>query len=194
MPQRCSGQWQYNLLPPGVKPGVVSDCKKVDKSTSAVSAPAAPDTPLALGYCAAHSPALRFRDYVKKVALYRDHVAVQLPTRVVLYALDSSADDMDMQYRSAGKINQQLDCNLLVVASNHILLCQVSFSQGGVMLYLSQHQRLDFVLICSNRVSARGHTPECRLQLKVPCCMSVATSFFVPAPAAASPFFVCTSN
>jgi intraflagellar transport protein 122 len=50
---------------------------------------------------------------------------VQLPTRVVLYKLDSSADDMDMQYRSAAKINQKLECNLLVVTSNHILLCQV---------------------------------------------------------------------
>jgi intraflagellar transport protein 122 len=65
------------------------------------------------------------RDYVKKVAVYKDRVAVQLPSRVVLYKLDSTADDMDMQYRSAAKINQKLECNLLVVTSNHILLCQV---------------------------------------------------------------------
>jgi intraflagellar transport protein 122 len=57
--------------------------------------------------------------------VYKDRVAVQLPSRVVLYKLDSSADDMDMQYRSAAKINQKMECNLLVVASNHILLCQV---------------------------------------------------------------------
>jgi hypothetical protein len=43
----------------------------------------------------------------------------------VLYQLDPSADELDMQYRSSAKINQQLDCNLLVVASSHIILCQV---------------------------------------------------------------------
>eukprot|EP00878_Enallax_costatus_P032692 GHUV01035947.1.p1 GENE.GHUV01035947.1~~GHUV01035947.1.p1 ORF type:complete len:180 (+),score=45.40 GHUV01035947.1:482-1021(+) len=84
---------------------------------------------------------IKCRDYVKKVALYRDRVAVQLPTRVVLYALDSSADDMDMQYRSAGKINQKLDCNLLVVASNHILLCQVSDASVLQLHQLSRQQR-----------------------------------------------------
>ncbi|WIA11467.1 hypothetical protein OEZ85_011583 [Tetradesmus obliquus] len=67
---------------------------------------------------------IKCRDYVKKVAVYKDRVAVQLPSRVVLYKLDSSADDMDMQYHSAAKINQKLECNLLVVTSNHILLCQ----------------------------------------------------------------------
>jgi ferredoxin-like protein FixX len=70
------------------------------------------------------------RDYVKKVAVYKDRVAVQLPSRVVLYKLDSSADDMDMQYRSAAKMNQKMECNLLVVASNHILLCQVGCVSG----------------------------------------------------------------
>ncbi|KAF6264914.1 hypothetical protein COO60DRAFT_1621541 [Scenedesmus sp. NREL 46B-D3] len=67
---------------------------------------------------------IKCRDYVKKVAVYKDRVAVQLPSRVVLYKLDSSTDDMDMQYRSAAKINKNLECNLLVVASHHILLCQ----------------------------------------------------------------------
>jgi hypothetical protein len=79
------------------------------------------------------------RDYVKKVAVYKDRVAVQLPSRVVLYKLDSSADDMDMQYRSAAKINQKMECNLLVVASNHILLCQVR------CLGFWHHRNLEFV-------------------------------------------------
>ena len=71
---------------------------------------------------------------MKKVAVYKDRVSVQLPSRVVLYKLDSSADDMDMQYRSAAKINQKLECNLLVVTSNHILLCQV----GLLCFYVSR--------------------------------------------------------
>ncbi|KAF8070897.1 5-methyltetrahydropteroyltriglutamate--homocysteine methyltransferase [Scenedesmus sp. PABB004] len=67
---------------------------------------------------------IKCRDYVKKVAVYKDRVAVQLPSRVVLYKLDPSADELDMQYRSAAKITRKLDCNLLVIASSHLLLCQ----------------------------------------------------------------------
>eukprot|EP00879_Flechtneria_rotunda_P020074 GHRR01021110.1.p1 GENE.GHRR01021110.1~~GHRR01021110.1.p1 ORF type:complete len:1138 (+),score=467.94 GHRR01021110.1:213-3626(+) len=67
---------------------------------------------------------IKCRDYVKKVAVYKDRVAVQLPTRVELYQLEPSADELDMQYRSAAKINQKLECDLLVVASSHIILCQ----------------------------------------------------------------------
>jgi hypothetical protein len=34
-------------------------------------------------------------------------------------------DENDMHYQSATKIQQKLDCNLLVVTSHHIILCQV---------------------------------------------------------------------
>jgi intraflagellar transport protein 122 len=62
---------------------------------------------------------------VKKIAVYKERVAVQLPSKVVLYELAPGSDAYDMQYRSAAKIHQKLDCNLLVVTSAHIILCQV---------------------------------------------------------------------
>jgi intraflagellar transport protein 122 len=65
------------------------------------------------------------RDFVKKVAVYKDRVAIQLPNRVVLYRLEEGAGDLDMQYHNAAKINKKLECNLLVVTSQHIVLCQV---------------------------------------------------------------------
>lgn len=65
------------------------------------------------------------RDYVKKVAVYKDRVAIQLPNRVVLYQLEEGAGELDMQYHSTAKINKKLECNLLVVTSQHIVLCQV---------------------------------------------------------------------
>jgi intraflagellar transport protein 122 len=68
---------------------------------------------------------LRCRDWVKKVAVFKDRVAIQLPNRVALYQLEEGAGDLDMQYHSAAKINKKLECNLLVVTSQHILLCQV---------------------------------------------------------------------
>lgn len=69
--------------------------------------------------------AVTCRDFVKKVAVYKDRVAIQLSNRVVLYQLEEGAGELDMQYHSAAKINKKLECNLLVVTSQHIVLCQV---------------------------------------------------------------------
>jgi hypothetical protein len=136
------------------------------------------------------------RDYVKKIAVYKDKLAVQLPTKVVIYELanpseyflnrsvlwnksnvfgwslgplcpglsggsscvsalmnampgnalaqglqglhmfdftlidaSGTGDDYDMRYQSATKITQKLECNLLVVTSSHVILCQVSKPQ-----------------------------------------------------------------
>ncbi|KAI8463130.1 MAG: intraflagellar transport protein [Monoraphidium minutum] len=71
---------------------------------------------------------IKCRDYVKKVAVYRDRVAVQLPSRVIIYELaerDDGApvDDTGMQYKAAAKISASWECNLLVVASAHLVLC-----------------------------------------------------------------------
>ncbi|GBF97536.1 hypothetical protein Rsub_10459 [Raphidocelis subcapitata] len=72
---------------------------------------------------------IKCRDLVKKVAVYRGRVAVQLPTRVVVYELAPPADgapvdESDMRYRAAAKIPAAWECNLLVVASAHLVLCQ----------------------------------------------------------------------
>lgn len=54
-------------------------------------------------------------------------VQVQLPDRIVVYELYS--DDLaDMHYRVKEKINKKFECNLLVVCSQHIILCQVTDS------------------------------------------------------------------
>lgn len=57
--------------------------------------------------------------------MYKDRVAIQLPNRVVIYQLEAGAGELDMQYHSAAKIAKKLECNLLVVTSQHIVLCQV---------------------------------------------------------------------
>ena len=61
---------------------------------------------------------------MKKIAVYKDKLAVQLPNKVVIYALANPQDDYDMHYQSATKIMQKLECNLLVVTSSHVILCQ----------------------------------------------------------------------
>jgi intraflagellar transport protein 122 len=65
---------------------------------------------------------IKCRDYVKKIAVYRDRLAVQLPDRVHIYEL-AHDDAFDMHYRIKEKINEHLECNLLVVTSQHLILC-----------------------------------------------------------------------
>jgi intraflagellar transport protein 122 len=65
---------------------------------------------------------IKCRDYVKKIAVYRDRLAVQLPDRVIIYELFHD-DATDMHYRIKEKLHKKLDCNLLVVTSQHIILC-----------------------------------------------------------------------
>ncbi|KAJ1568295.1 hypothetical protein HK405_002985 [Cladochytrium tenue] len=66
---------------------------------------------------------IKCRDYVKKIAVYKDRLAVQLPDRVIVYELFHD-DATDMHYRIREKMHKKLECNLLVVTSQHIILCQ----------------------------------------------------------------------
>jgi len=67
---------------------------------------------------------IKCRDYVKKVAVFRDRLAVQLPDRIHIYDLANHDDSYDMHYRIKERIHQSLPCNLLVVTTSHIILCQ----------------------------------------------------------------------
>ncbi|PIK43960.1 putative intraflagellar transport protein [Apostichopus japonicus] len=66
---------------------------------------------------------LKCRDLVKKIAIYKNRLAVQLSDKIIIYELYSE-DASDMHYRVKEKINQKFECNLLVVCSQHIVLCQ----------------------------------------------------------------------
>ncbi|XP_032827224.2 intraflagellar transport protein 122 homolog [Petromyzon marinus] len=66
---------------------------------------------------------IRCKELVKKIAIYQHRLAIQLPEKIVIYELVSD-DTADMQYRVKQKIGRRFDCNLLVVCSKHIILCQ----------------------------------------------------------------------
>lgn len=91
---------------------------------------------------------IKCRDYVKKIAIYRERLAVQLPNMILVYELTPSEDGAgagnsgmqyyrlnlltllksflaDLSFKPRWKIQKKLDCNLLVVTSMHIILCQV---------------------------------------------------------------------
>jgi len=65
---------------------------------------------------------IKCKEYVKKIAVYKNRLAVQLPERIVVYQLKND-DPYDMLYGAVYKINKVLECNLLVVTSCHVTLC-----------------------------------------------------------------------
>eukprot|EP00794_Sanderia_malayensis_P006236 gene6236-6953_t len=66
---------------------------------------------------------IKCKDLVKKIAIYKNRLAVQLSDRISIYELYSD-DSSDMHYRLKEKVNKKVECNLLVVCCNNIILCQ----------------------------------------------------------------------
>ena len=56
--------------------------------------------------------------------LFSSLFQVQLSDKIVIYELCSD-DTSDMHYRPKERINKKFDCNLLVVCSLNLILCQV---------------------------------------------------------------------
>uniref|UniRef100_A0A8C6YJA0 Intraflagellar transport protein 122 homolog n=1 Tax=Naja naja TaxID=35670 RepID=A0A8C6YJA0_NAJNA len=66
---------------------------------------------------------IKNRELVKKIAIYKNRLAIQLPEKIQIFELYSD-DSSDMHYRVKEKIPKKFECNLLVVCSEHIILCQ----------------------------------------------------------------------
>ncbi|KAI1301651.1 Intraflagellar transport protein -like protein [Halotydeus destructor] len=66
---------------------------------------------------------IKCRDLVKKVAVYKDRLAIQLSDKIVIYELcpDPSSN---MVYKVKDKINKRVECTLLVIGDTSIVLCQ----------------------------------------------------------------------
>ncbi|XP_036036612.1 intraflagellar transport protein 122 homolog isoform X3 [Onychomys torridus] len=67
---------------------------------------------------------IKCRELVKKIAIYKNRLAIQLPEKILIYELYSD-DSADMHYRVKEKIAKKFECNLLVVCADHIILCQI---------------------------------------------------------------------
>ncbi|XP_008073019.1 intraflagellar transport protein 122 homolog isoform X3 [Carlito syrichta] len=66
---------------------------------------------------------IKCKELVKKIAIYKNRLAIQLPEKIIIYELFSD-DSSDMHYRVTEKIVKKFECNLLVVCAQHIILCQ----------------------------------------------------------------------
>lgn len=82
---------------------------------------------------------IKCRDLVKKIAIYKHRLAVQLPERIIVYEL-YNAESNNMHYRLKEKINQKLECNLLVVCMQHIILCQEKKLQSITFLGVKEQE------------------------------------------------------
>lgn len=47
-----------------------------------------------------------------------------MPDKVIIYDLEKG-DEADMNYRVKDRIQQRIDCNLLVITAEHLVLCYV---------------------------------------------------------------------
>ncbi|EDQ88458.1 uncharacterized protein MONBRDRAFT_26180 [Monosiga brevicollis MX1] len=64
---------------------------------------------------------VKCRELVKKIAVYKDHLAVQLPNQINVYALQTGDPP---RYSLISRMGRKEDCNLLVVTAKHVVLCQ----------------------------------------------------------------------
>lgn len=90
---------------------------------------------------------IKCRDLVKKIAVYNNRLAIQLPEKIVVYEIPSN-DPEDMQYKVKSKFEHKEDCSLLVVCSSHIILCQERTLQ---CLTMSGDKEREWMLDCQIR-------------------------------------------
>ena len=64
---------------------------------------------------------IKCKDYVRKIAIYKERLAVQLPGRLVIYELAEHGDEL--RYTPREKLPLTVECNLLVLTARHFLLC-----------------------------------------------------------------------
>ncbi|XP_003739464.1 intraflagellar transport protein 122 homolog [Galendromus occidentalis] len=62
---------------------------------------------------------IKCRDVVRKLAIYKDNLAVQLAERVIIYEQAEA-----MHYKVKKKLNMKVECSLLVICSDNLVLCQ----------------------------------------------------------------------
>jgi intraflagellar transport protein 122 len=65
---------------------------------------------------------IKCRDLVKKISVYKERLAVQVSDRIIVYAAHPE-DEQDLKYKTYKKINQNFECNMMVLTYNHVVLC-----------------------------------------------------------------------
>jgi intraflagellar transport protein 122 len=69
---------------------------------------------------------------VKKLAVYKNRLAVQLPDKVIIYEIESN-DSKDMNYKGKKSISKKFDCNLFFVTHENLIICEVTNRQIDIL-------------------------------------------------------------
>ena len=64
---------------------------------------------------------IRCRDYIKRIAIYKDRLAVQLPEKLIIYTVNNE-DPTDMKYKAYRKISKKLEWSHLIVLVHHLVV------------------------------------------------------------------------
>lgn len=62
---------------------------------------------------------------VLRIAVYVRRLAVQLKGQILIYGLPADAATSDLSLHVIARIERSLECNLMMVAAHHLILCQV---------------------------------------------------------------------
>eukprot|EP00760_Papus_ankaliazontas_P010181 PhM_4_TR1421/c0_g1_i1/m.66679/K19656/IFT122; intraflagellar transport protein 122 len=100
---------------------------------------------------------IKCKDYVKRIAIYKDRLAVQLPEKILIY--ETTIDDsQELKHKLRERILRKVECNLLVVTSNHIVLCLDKKLQ---LLDFAGNRRREWIVDATIRyIKAVGGPPD----------------------------------
>ncbi len=62
---------------------------------------------------------------VLRIAVYVRRLAVQLKEKILIYGLPADAATSDLSLHVIACIDRSLECNLMMIAAHHLILCQV---------------------------------------------------------------------
>ena len=65
---------------------------------------------------------IKCKDLVKKLAVYKNKLAVQLPDKIVVYEVETN-DPKDMNYKGKKSISKRLECSLFFITGAHMITC-----------------------------------------------------------------------
>lgn len=87
---------------------------------------------------------------MKKLAVYKNRLAVQLSDKVIIYEIDSN-DPKDMNYKGKKNISKKFDCNLFFITHENLIICEVRVEKKNKFIWFLQ--QLTSLIMKKNRTT-----------------------------------------